>query len=206
MSLYGTPAPRGVGAQCHDLFVDTSERHVVELRRHGLGLLGVAWRITAICLISGYLLGILPRWLHSAPGLLSSAKWLVIGLAALLITVLLLGRFKRWAVARADVTTRRLTIRSRLRGNGWEIPMLSIVDVSSQSGALQRIFGTGSLIIRTNFAQQPAVVLDVPRVADVRDAILELRAREWSAYQRSTAAAHYGTDPGAAGSGLRAAS
>ena len=163
------------------------EHLVIELRRHGLGLLGTAVRLAIIAAVTGYLLGSVSQWLAPQPAIESASQWLIMVIGGALMYRMVLRRFARWSIMRAGISHHRVKIRYQFRRQGWDIPLLTIVDVSYQAGMLQRLFGTGSLIITTNFARQPAVIPDVAHVADVRQSLLELRAEAWTSYQRSLA-------------------
>ena len=110
-------------------------------------------------------------------------QWLTIGIATLLLWVMVVRRFRKWASLRVAVTNHRVLVSYRRRQQGWDIPVLSIIDVSGRSGLVQRIFRVGTLTIRTNFAQQSAVVVDVPQVIAARDLILRSRDEAWAGYQ-----------------------
>jgi membrane protein YdbS with pleckstrin-like domain len=138
-----------------------------------------------IAAVAGYLLGSIPNWLGRKSMLVSLLSWSVLGVALLLIVVMVGRRFVRWARMHAALTDRRIAISYGRRQQGWDIPLLTIVDVACDSGLLARRFDTGSLVIRTNFAYLPAVIPDVPHVGRVREAVLAARAQAWNDYQRS---------------------
>ena len=89
---------------------------------------------------------------------------------------------------RLEITDQRLRVRYRLRKAGWDIPLLSIVDVTYTSGPIQRLFGVGVLRVQTNFAPLPAFMLDVPAVKQLADEVLQLRGYAWEQYVRSASA------------------
>jgi|GEM_PF-1218075 len=155
------------------------EEFVAQIRRHPLGLVGVGVRLVFIAGILGYMLAMCGVWFGGGFG--SFVRVVLVVAGAILIVQMVLRRFFKWANMRTDITDQRIRIRYRVRQPGWDIPMLSITDVTCHSGTIQRLFGIGSLSIQTNFAPMPAVILDVERVDALRLEILELRARAWSA-------------------------
>ena len=108
-------------------------------------------------------------------------------------------RFAGWANARLEVTDQRIRIRYRLRKAGWDIPLLSIVEITYVSGPIQRLFGVGVLRVQTSFAPLPAFMLDVADVKQLSQEILVLRNQAWDRHIRSY------NQPGSTGE-LRAAS
>jgi len=161
------------------------ERVLIDLRRHGIGLVGAGVRMVIITAVAGYLLGAIPGWLDRKSLLVSVLCWSVLAVALLLILVMVGRRFVRWARMHAALTDRRIVIVYGRKKQGWDIPLLTIVDVVCDSGVLSQRFDTGSLVIRTNFAHLPAVIPDVPHIGQVREAVLAARAQAWSDYQRA---------------------
>lgn len=174
-------------------FPASGEHLTVDLRRHSLGLLGAALRLVVITALAGFLLGSVSRW-WGAGSLVSVARWLIGLLAAVLVIVMVGRRFVRWSLMRAAITNQRVVISYQLHKQGWEIPLLTIVDVNCRIGIVQRFFGTGSLMIQTNFAYLPAVIPDVPQIEAVRELVLAAREQAWTDYQRSLFGRPYSPD------------
>jgi membrane protein YdbS with pleckstrin-like domain len=157
-----------------------ADRLVAELRRHEVGLLGLAVRTVVTAAFFGAIWATLDTW--QPGGELASAVlgWMVVGLFGFYLVFGLSRRFLGWANARTIITDQRVVVRYRLRKPGWEIPLLSISDVTYSRGPLTRFFGVGALHIQTTFAPQPAVVADVAHVSSVRNELLKLRNEAWS--------------------------
>lgn len=158
---------------------------LMELRKHEIGLLGTAIRLLIIAVATGYLMARLGTWGEPERTI---AMWSAMGLATLFLWTLVVRRFRIWASMRATVADDRIEIRYRRRRQGWQIPMVSVVDVSYTAGSLQRLFGVGDVVVRTNFAHESAVI---PGIADVQGVVadlLELRNRAWRQYQDAFAA------------------
>lgn len=172
---------------------------VAEIRRNELGLVGIAVRLAIIAGIAGAAWAAFEAWLPAKSLWLSGAKWSLAVIVSVLLLVSVVRRFAGWSNAKLELTDHRIRIRYRVRKAGWDIPLLTIVDVTHQSGPIQRIFGVGVLQVQTNFAPLPALMLDVADVERLRDEIMSLRAQAWQRHVRPMAS------PGAAGD-LRAAS
>lgn len=188
-------------AACHDVAVNGRERFrrgawtrtgsgeavIADLRRSPLALTGVGVRLVVLAAASGFLMGAAGNWLAGSPAWIAAIRWVVLAVAVAVAFSSLAPRFRRWSRVRGLVTNRRVRIRSENGGPGWDIPLLSIVEVRCSSGPIQRLVGVGTLTLTTNLVHEPAVLADVPRAAVVREVILALRAHEWREYQRGIA-------------------
>lgn len=155
------------------------EKLVAEIRRSELGLVGIAIRLVLIAAIVGACWAVVDVYVPVRSVWVSGARWTLVVLATLFLLVSVVRRFVGWSNARLEVTDHRIRIRYRMRKAGWDIPLLTIVDVTHHSGLIQRLFGVGALRVQTNFAPLPAVMLDVARVAELQAEILALRAQAW---------------------------
>ncbi|MGV1078881.1 MAG: PH domain-containing protein [Candidatus Nanopelagicales bacterium] len=186
-----------------------SSEQLMDLRKHEIGLLGTAIRLLIVAVATGYLIARLGTWGEPERTI---ALWSAAVLATLFLWTLVIRRFRVWAAMRATVANDRIEIRYRRRRQGWQIPMVSVVDVSYTAGPLQRVFGVGDVVIRTNFSHESAVILGIADVQGVAADLLELRDRAWRQYQQTVAAStqswndppHSGSSDG--GSNLQVAS
>lgn len=176
-----------------------NEQLVAEVRRHELGLVGIAVRLAVVVGLAGALWAVIEVWLPPKTLWVSASKWTVAVVLGLLVVFSVGRRFAGWANARLEVTDQRIRIRYRLRKAGWDIPLLSIVEVTYVSGPIQRLFGVGVLRVQTSFAPLPAFMLDVADVKQLSQEILVLRNQAWDRHIRSY------NQPGSTGE-LRAAS
>jgi len=158
-----------------------SDKRVAELRRHELGLLGLGVRLVIAAGLFGASWAALQTWQPGGELMTSVIGWALVACFALYLLLGLCSRFLSWANARTVITDQRVVVRYRLRKSGWEIPLLSIADVTYSRGPIQRLFGgVGTLRIQTTFAPNPAVIDDVMDVVSVRDELLQLRSRAWA--------------------------
>ena len=176
-----------------------NEQLVAEVRRHELGLVGIAVRLAVVVGLAGALWAVIEVWLPPKTLWVSASKWTVAVVLGMLVVFSVGRRFAGWANARLEVTDQRIRIRYRLRKAGWDIPLLSIVEITYVSGPVQRLFGVGVLRVQTSFAPLPAFMLDVAEVKQLSQEILVLRNQAWDRHIRSY------NQPGSTGE-LRAAS
>jgi uncharacterized membrane protein YdbT with pleckstrin-like domain len=100
----------------------------------------------------------------------------VIFIAALVILVWWSARpVFRWLTTRYVVTNRRVLMRNGvLSRSGRDVPLTRINDVSFQRSIMERLFGSGTLIIESAGDRGQVVLKDVPRVEGVQRVIYQL--------------------------------
>ena len=147
--------------------------------------MGIAVRLAIFVGLAGALWAGIEVWLPPKSLWVSASKWTV-GVVVGLIVIFSVGRrFAGWANARMELTDQRIRIIYRLRKAGWDIPLLSIVEVTHVSGPIQRLFGVGVLRVQTSFAPLPAFMLDVADAKQLHHDILVLRNQAWDRHVRS---------------------
>lgn len=182
---------------------------LMDLRKHEIGLLGTTIRLLIVAVAAGYLIARLGTWGEPERTI---AIWAAVALTTLFAWTLVIRRFRLWSSMRATVASDRIEIRYRRRRQGWQIPMVSVVDVSCNAGPIQRIFGVGDVVIRTNFSHESAVIGGVADAQGVVTDLLKLRDQAWRHYHQTLAASvqpwSSGTYPGSTdgGSNLQVAS
>ncbi len=172
---------------------------VAEVRRNELGLVGIVVRLVVIAALAGAAWAAIDAWFPAKSVWVTGAKWSLAAIVSVFLLVSVVRRFAGWSNAKLELTDHRIRIRYRIRKAGWDIPLLTIVDVTHQSGPIQRIFGVGVLQVQTSFAPLPALMLDVADVEKLRQEIMALRAQAWERHVRPA------TSSGTSGD-LRAAS
>jgi len=164
-----------------------AESLVADVRRHGLGMLGICVRMVALAAITGWALGAVARWLPTQPGTALALQWIFVSLALILTFTMVIRRFLGWTNARTLVTNQRIVIRYRLGKPAWNIPLLNVIDVTYSRGPLQRLLGVGVLKVQTNLAVDAAIIADVGQVQALREEIIALRNDAWAQYYHSHA-------------------
>jgi len=146
------------------------EEHVVlHLRTHAKKLFLPALVLIVLGGIVGVALALLPAATQPIGGIVVAV------LAVILFVPLVLVPFLRWWTTTYSVTNRRIiTRRGILNQTGHDLPLIRINDVSYERSLSDRMFGCGSLMIRTASEQGPVVLPDVPDVEHVHVEITEL--------------------------------
>ena len=141
------------------------ERVIVLLRAHARALTGP---VLVVVLASG-------GAVYGASAL--EEPWMRIVVAAAgALAILLLGLvpYIRWLASHVLITTRRIVVR---RGLGvrtrQEVLHSRSYDVSLRQTGLQRLFGSGDILVNTGL-DRPVVLRDLPRAALVQEAISDL--------------------------------
>lgn len=79
-------------------------------------------------------------------------SWAAVGLAVLLVLAAawLAGRYARWTTTRLVVTSERVVVRSGvLARRGREIPLERVNDIGFRQSILERLVGSGDLVIES---------------------------------------------------------
>lgn len=105
--------------------------------------------------------------------------------------VWLLARYLRWATTRLVLTTSRIIERRGILARvSREIPLGAVSEISLRRSLLERLIGTGDLLIESAGPDGVEVFTDLPRPAVIRDEICA-----WMAEWRRPMAG-YGASPG----------
>jgi len=83
--------------------------------------------------------------------------------------------FLRWRTTTYELTTRRFRLRSGiLSRTGRDFPLVRISDISFSSGPIDRLLGTGRLIIESAGEHGQLVVNEIPDVRKVQATLFQL--------------------------------
>ncbi len=121
------------------------------------------------------------------------ASWVDWPILAVLVgaALWLLGRYLRWATTRLVLTTSRIVERRGILARvSREIPLGAVSEIGLRRSLLERMIGTGDLLIESAGPDGVEVFSDLPRPAVIRDEIYAQIA-EW---RRPVAG--YGVPPG----------
>lgn len=120
-----------------------TESTVVDLRPHWSFMAGPLAAVAAVLLV---VLGVVV----TVPG--GPPSWAAVALAALLMAAAawLAGRYARWTTTRLVVTSERVVVRSGvLARRGREIPLERVNDIGFRQSILERLVGSGDLVIES---------------------------------------------------------
>ena len=160
----------------------TDDEHLVlRLRPHWKVLIRavlVAVLVVAVALIAEV---IIPS------GSAASAARLVVGAVAILALMLwLMVPVLRWRTTTYELTTRRMRVREGIvTRRGRDIPLSRITDVSFEQGPLDRLLGSGRLIVESAGEHGQIVLTDIPRVEFVQATLFRLVEDEQRRLERN---------------------
>ena len=142
----------------------------MRLRPHGRALVLPAVVLVVVMGLAGYAASSAPA--GEAQGVLRAA---VAGLAVLLVVRACVVPFLRWRTTTLTVTDRRVRARQGvLRSRTREVPLGRIGDVVVERSLLQRLTGSGTLVLVTVGESGDLSVPDVPGVVHVARVLTDL--------------------------------
>jgi uncharacterized membrane protein YdbT with pleckstrin-like domain len=146
------------------------ERVELDLHSHPRALVGPVLSLLVVVPLAAFLAARVPPGRAQGP-----ARIVVAALAAALLLVLALRPFLRWVTTRYVVTNRRLvTRRGVLARSGRDVPLFRVTDITFAQGLLQRVLGSGTLVVETAGGRGEVVLVDVPHVEAVQRRLNEL--------------------------------
>lgn len=112
---------------------------------------------------------------------------LVVGAIAILAVMLwLMVPVLRWRTTTYELTTRRLRMRDGIIArHGRDIPLARINDVSFTKGLLDRLFGSGRLVVESAGEHGQILLNDIPRVEFTQATLFRLVEEEQRRLERS---------------------
>jgi len=107
---------------------------------------------------------------------LQTDERIAVGVIALVVALIWTGiPFLRWRTTTYELTTRRFRLRSGILSRaGRDFPLARISDVSFSSGPLDRLLGTGRLIIESAGEHGQLVLNEIPEVRRVQATLFQL--------------------------------
>jgi len=119
-------------------------------------------------------------------GAAAAAERLVVAVVAILALMLwLMVPVLRWRTTTYELTTRRLKVRGGvLTRHGRDIPLARINDVSFSKGVLDRLLGSGRLVVESAGEHGQIVLTDIPRVEATQGTLYRLVEEEQNRLER----------------------
>lgn len=146
-----------------------AERVILDLRPHWVGLVWPTVAALVVVVVMGVLLARIPEewptWV----------RWITFGLGILILAAYPLRLVAAWVTAEFLVTSERVIHRS-----GWltlrsiEIPVDRIADVAYSQSFVQRMVGTGDVVVESSGASGFARMSDIEDADDVQRTIYRL--------------------------------
>ena len=120
-------------------------------------------------------------------GSAAPAVRLVVGAVAILALMLwLMVPVLRWRTTTYELTTRRMRVREGIvTRRGRDIPLARISDVSFAKGPLDRLLGSGRLVVESPGEHGQIVLTDIPRVEFVQATLFRLVEDEQRRLERN---------------------
>lgn len=154
----------------HNESLTAGEQSVVVLHPHWKVLvrpIAVAFFVVAVLLI---LEVIIPS--SSAAG---TERLALLAVAVVLLMWWLMIPLLRWRTTTYELTTRRMRIRDGiLARNGRDFPLSRIVNISYRTGLLDRLVGSGTVILETAGEHGDLILREIPRVQQVQSMLFQL--------------------------------
>jgi uncharacterized membrane protein YdbT with pleckstrin-like domain len=110
----------------------------------------------------------------------AAAERLVVAVVAVLALMLwLMVPVLRWRTTTYELTTRRMRVRDGIvTRRGRDIPLARISDVSFEKGLLDRVLGSGRLVVESAGEHGQIVLADIPQVEFVQATLFRLVEEE----------------------------
>jgi uncharacterized membrane protein YdbT with pleckstrin-like domain len=147
-----------------DNILDEGEEVVLDLRPHWRRVVFPVVLIPIVVGVASYLWFVLPDGASQGP--------LRIAVVVVALGVLLwwsLRPWLKWLTTRYVLTTRRVVTRTGvLSRNGRDVPLTRINDVSFSHSVVERLFGSGTLVIESAGERGQVKLSDVPHVEDTQ--------------------------------------
>jgi len=120
-------------------------------------------------------------------GTAAAAERLVVAAAAILALMLWLTvPVLRWRTTTYELTTRRLRVRDGVvTRRGRDIPLARINDVSFSKGLLDRLLGSGRLVVESAGEHGQIVLTDIPQVESTQATLFQLVEAEQRRLERN---------------------
>lgn len=143
-----------------------NERIVLDLRPHVKVLAQPVFVLLAVCGAGSFTVA---RFTEPA------ARYAALGAATLVLALFAVVPFLRWRTTHFVVTDRRVLVRTGvLSRSGRDVPLSRINDITFSHSLLERMLGTGTLVIESAGERGQVVLTDVPQVEHVQRQVYEL--------------------------------
>jgi uncharacterized membrane protein YdbT with pleckstrin-like domain len=151
---------RGADVPFPQRLLGADERVVLDLHPHWKRLLLPALIVPVVVGVASYAVFLLPAGSYRAP-----VRWVILGLAVLVLLRFSVGPWLRWQTTRYVLTTKRVVIRQGVFGrSGRDIPLTRVNDVSFRHSLVERMLRCGTLTIESAGEHGQVVLPEVPTV------------------------------------------
>jgi len=146
------------------------ERSVLTLHPHWKILLWPALLLVVLIVVAVALLIVIPPGREAGPGRIA------VGVVAVILAVAGCGvPFLRWKTTTYQLTTRRIQLRRGiLTRSGRDFPLIRISDVAFSQGPIDRLVGSGRLVVESAGEHGELVLHEIPDVQQVQSRLFQL--------------------------------
>jgi len=143
------------------------------IRPFAVAVLVIAIALIAEVLIPSNSAAAVERLVVAAVAILAVMLWLIVPVL-------------RWRTTTYELTTRRLRVRSGIvTRHGRDIPLARINDVSFEKGPLDRLLGSGRLVVESAGEHGQILLDDIPRVEFTQATLFRLVEEEQRRLERN---------------------
>ena len=143
------------------------------IRPFAVAVLVIAIALIAEVLIPSNSAAAVERLVVAAVAILAVMLWLIVPVL-------------RWRTTTYELTTRRMRVRSGIvTRHGRDIPLARINDVSFEKGLLDRLLGSGRLVVESAGEHGQILLTDIPRVEFTQATLFRLVEEEQRRLERN---------------------
>jgi uncharacterized membrane protein YdbT with pleckstrin-like domain len=140
------------------------EEVVLDLHPHWIQLVVPVLVLLVASLLAGFGVALIPKG-----GGQAIERWIVIGVAIVVLIWLTVLPYLRWLTTRYVLTTDRLVIRTGiLARHGRDVPLNRVNDVSFSESVFERMLRSGTLVVESAGERGQISLTNVPRVEHVQ--------------------------------------
>jgi membrane protein YdbS with pleckstrin-like domain len=159
----------------YDRLLGEGENLVHEFRPHGQALIWPAVAFIGTGFVASFLIGALGPGSRVPAGAQSAVHAVIVVAAIASVVFLTLVPVAKWLSIRYLITDRRLITRwGIVTREGRDLPLARLTDVRYTAGPLQRMLGTGTMLVETMGDSGPLVMRCVPDVETVQRELFRL--------------------------------
>ena len=153
-----------------DTELSGGERSVLLLHPHWKILLRPTLLLLVVVVAAALLAVSIPQGSRGDTGRIAAG---VVAVAAVLTWFAI--PFLRWQTTTYELTTRRLRLREGiLSRSGRDFPLIRISDISFSHGLIDRLLGSGTLVVESAGEHGQLVLTEIPRVENVQATLFQL--------------------------------
>lgn len=157
-----------------DTGLSEGEQSVLLLHPHWKVLLRPTLLLLIAAVAAAALVAVIPEGRYAASGRIAVGVLAVVAVVAWFVIPVL-----RWQTTTYELTTRRLRLRRGiLARSGRDFPLVRISDVSFSHGLIDRLLGSGQLVVESAGEHGQLVLTEIPQVEKVQAILFQLVENE----------------------------